>query len=123
MSSMSAGSTPERDTAPPTAISARRNASTSTSEPLRARPMGVRAAATMTASVTGGSSSARSGWRAIVTPRSAADPSRLRRRQPLQFPVGVGPGLHGEARDDPVEPAREPPVAVAEQLHGRRYEH
>ncbi len=51
-SSMSAASMPERLTASPTAISARRNASTSTSDPLRARPIGVRAAATITASVT-----------------------------------------------------------------------
>ena len=41
-----------RATTAPTAISARRNASTSISDPLRARPIGVRAAATMTASVT-----------------------------------------------------------------------
>ena len=59
MSSMSAAPIPERDTASPTAISARRNASTSTSDPLKARPIGVRAAATMTASVMMGSRSRR----------------------------------------------------------------
>src|SRR5687768_5049562 len=51
MSSMSASGTAERSMASRTAILPSSNASTSTSEPLCDRPMGVRAPATMTASV------------------------------------------------------------------------
>src|SRR5258708_20913814 len=52
MSSRSVVGMPERSMAAPTATLASSKASTSTSEPLWARPIGVRAPATMTASVT-----------------------------------------------------------------------
>src|ERR1043166_9438080 len=51
MSSRSVVGTPERSMAARTAMRASVKASTSTSEPLRARPIGVRARDTMTASV------------------------------------------------------------------------
>src|SRR6478672_6013201 len=50
MSSTSAASRPERSTAAVTTCSARVNGSTSTSVPLNARPIGVRAVETITAS-------------------------------------------------------------------------
>src|SRR6478735_5632573 len=53
MSSMSAVGTPLRSMAAPTATWASRNASTPTRDPLLARPIGVRAAETITASVIG----------------------------------------------------------------------
>src|SRR5438094_6956174 len=52
MSSRSVVGMPERSMAAPTTTLASSKASTSTSEPLWARPIGVRAPATMTASVT-----------------------------------------------------------------------
>ena len=109
MSSMSVVAIPERSTAAPTAISASWNASTSTSDPLRARPIGVRAAATMTASVTVVLLGSRVRERCYVPDRTDRPRSRRiqdqahemlfpRPRQVVETGPGPGPGASDGAR-------------------------